>query len=340
MARIGIICFAASYGIALALELTRLWFRSGVRGAVMLAFAAAGLVAHTLFLGYRAAVVTGSPLSSEMDWYLLAAWVLVVIYLYLVFYYPRTPFGLVLLPLALGLIGAAGWWASREPYPRAPASRIWGAIHAGAILVGTVAVLVGFSAGVLYLLQAHRLKQRRSLLGRVWLPSLEWLERMNSRALGISVAALAIGLFAGVLLNVTHEQHHVPRLPWNDPLVLATIGMFGWLLVALVLTRWYRSADAVRKVAFITVVSFVFLLMALSAMLFMNTEHGGGRSTRPIGSSQLLLPSAPAHGQTCRESLGTRGTFLFLRAKSSARDGLWPVQEDSLVLAEYYPGGV
>ena len=48
------ICFAASYAVALALEISRLLFRSGVRGAVMLGFAAAGLVAHTAFLYYRA----------------------------------------------------------------------------------------------------------------------------------------------------------------------------------------------------------------------------------------------------------------------------------------------
>ena len=35
---ITVFCFAASYSVALLLEITRLFFRSGVRGAVMLAF--------------------------------------------------------------------------------------------------------------------------------------------------------------------------------------------------------------------------------------------------------------------------------------------------------------
>ena len=50
------ICFAASYAVALALEISRLLFRSGVRRLVMLGFAGAGLVAHTAFLYYRASV--------------------------------------------------------------------------------------------------------------------------------------------------------------------------------------------------------------------------------------------------------------------------------------------
>ena len=71
----------------------------------------------------------GSPLSSEMDWYLLAAWLLVAVYLYLAYYHPKTPFGLFLLPLALGLIGVGAALADREPFAREPASRVWGIIH-------------------------------------------------------------------------------------------------------------------------------------------------------------------------------------------------------------------
>ena len=91
---VGIICFAASYAVTLALEVSRLLFRSGVRGAVMIGFAGAGLVAHSAYLYYQAQSAHGSPLSSEHDWYLIAAWVLVVVYLYLVCYHPRTAFGL------------------------------------------------------------------------------------------------------------------------------------------------------------------------------------------------------------------------------------------------------
>ena len=48
---ISITCFASSYFVAWLLELSRLFFRSGVRGAIMLAFAAAGFVAPALFVG-------------------------------------------------------------------------------------------------------------------------------------------------------------------------------------------------------------------------------------------------------------------------------------------------
>ncbi|NQU20337.1 MAG: hypothetical protein HQ567_03575, partial [Candidatus Nealsonbacteria bacterium] len=150
-----IACFAASYMVALVLEISRLLFRSGVRGVVMVAFAGAGLVAHTAYLYHRAIRSPGSPLSSEQDWYLIAAWVLVCVYLLLVYYHPHAGFGLFLLPLVLGLIGVAWFFADQEPFPRGAASRVWGGIHGSSILLAVVSVLIGFAAGLMYLEQAR-----------------------------------------------------------------------------------------------------------------------------------------------------------------------------------------
>jgi hypothetical protein len=94
----------------------------------MVAFASAGLFAHTLFLLWRAVNTPAVPLSSAYDWYLLAAWVLAGGYLWLMASNPKTPFGLFMLPIVLGLIGAAQL-SSREPFPQSPATQIWGTIH-------------------------------------------------------------------------------------------------------------------------------------------------------------------------------------------------------------------
>ena len=49
MSGVHIVCFASCYGIALALEFTRLLFRSRWRGLALAGFAAAGLLAHTIY---------------------------------------------------------------------------------------------------------------------------------------------------------------------------------------------------------------------------------------------------------------------------------------------------
>ena len=78
--RIQVTRFAASYAVALGREVTRLLFRSGVRGAIMRGFSGAGLLAHAVFLYHRAFHATGTPLSSVQDLDLVAAWALAASY--------------------------------------------------------------------------------------------------------------------------------------------------------------------------------------------------------------------------------------------------------------------
>jgi len=272
-----ILCFAASYAVTLVLEVSRLLFRSGVRGALMLGFAGAGLLAHSAFLYYRAVENPGSPLSSERDWYLLAAWALVGVYLYLVYYFPRAAFGLFLLPIVLGLIGAAVLWADPQPYAREPASVVWGTIHGISILLAVVAAAIAFTAGLMYLSQAYRLKHKRLPRPGLRLPSLEWLQRINARAVVVAVLTLGVGVLSGMILNRLRQGPAGETVPWCDPLVLSTQAMFLWLLAALVLAKISNHVRAGRKVVYLTVASFVFLIVALGAGLFLNTEHGGSR---------------------------------------------------------------
>ena len=269
------ICFTASYAVALALEFSRLLFRSGVRGAIMLGFAAAGLVAHTAFLYYRAINEAGAPLSSERDWYLVAAWVLVVVYLHLAILHPKVPFGLFLLPLALGLIGAATFLAKHEPLAREPASKIWGAIHGISIMLATVSVLVGFVAGLMYLGQVRRLKHKRPSAGGLRLPSLEWLGWANGRAIVVSMLMLGLGVLSGMVLNLINFHDEAERLAWSDPVILSTWLMFFWLLAAVILSAVYRPAREGHKVAYLTLASFVFLAIMLAVGLLMDSRHWG-----------------------------------------------------------------
>ncbi len=270
------ICFAGSYAVALILELSRLVFRSGVRGALMVGFATAGLVAHSAYLYREAARWPRSPLSSERDWYLLAAWLLVVVYLYLTIYHPKQAFGLFLLPVVLALIGVARFLAASEPYPQEPASRVWGIVHGTSILLTTVVVLFGFVTGLMYLEQARRLKQKRPPIRGLGLPSLEWLQRANGRAMVVSLILLSVGVLSGLVLS---RLSHAERIASDDPFVLGTLGMFLWLLVAVLVNYFYRPARAGRKVAYLTLVSFVFLVVVLGVGLWLDTEHGGWRKS-------------------------------------------------------------
>lgn len=291
---VGVICFAASYLVAFVLELTRLFFRSGARGAVMLGFAGAGLLAHSAYLYYQMVDMHGSPLSSQRDWYFIAAWVLVVLYLYLTYFHPKTPFGVFVLPLVLGLIGVGQFLADPRPFPRESASAAWGTVHGIAILLSVVSLSIGFVAALMYFVQARRLKAKRPPGGGPRLPSLEWLERANGRAMLIAMLLLGLGILAGKVLSAVNATEHVP---WNDPVILATLGLFVWLLGAVLVDAVYKPAGSGRKVAYQTVVSFALLVVLLGIMLFSNSDHGGGKhaleSAKPLDGFAMHQQSQP-----------------------------------------------
>jgi ABC-type uncharacterized transport system permease subunit len=288
LTNITVTCFAASYLVAWLLELSRLFFRSGIRGAVMIAFAAAGLVAHTIYLAERAAYGPQPPLSSSFDWCLLAAWLLILAYLYLTYYFPRAAIGLFILPLALSLIFAAANWANRQPIASAPAISVWGAIHGVLLLLGTVAVMVGFVAGVMYLIQSRRLKHKLPPTGRFRFPSLEWLEKVNSRVIFISTLMVAGGFLSGVILKTARDRH-LEVMPWSDPIIWSSALMLGWLVIASLFSVFYRPARQGQKVAYLTLVSFVFLVIALGVLLLGESEHGRNRKSEGEKPSQSVV---------------------------------------------------
>lgn len=272
---ISVVCFAASYGVALALEASRLVFRSGVRGAAMIGFAGAGLLAHTLFLAWRATNEPSLPLSSAFDWFLLASWVLAAGYLWLAIANPRTPVGLFLLPVVLGLIAAAQA-ASRDPFPQSPATQAWGIIHGGFNLLASVAVALGAVAGLMWLIQAGRLARKATPAQGFRMPSLEKLAVINRRTVSFSAWTATAGFVSGMVLNaVNRNRGLLETVPWNDPVVLRMGMVVAWLVLAAIAARFLaRRPEGPRTIARLSLVSFGLLTVSILWGLFGSTRHG------------------------------------------------------------------
>jgi hypothetical protein len=272
---ISIVCFAASYAVALACEASRLAFRSGVRGAAMVAFAAAGLFAHTLFLVWRAVDGGAAPLSSPFDWYLLAAWLLAAGYLWLTIANPRTPVGLFLLPIVLGLVGAATL-ASREPFLHDSASLFWGRIHGVLHLVWSVSVVLGAIAGLMWLIQAGRLTRKAAPLRGFRMPSLERLAHVTARTPAIAAWAAAAGFVSGIVLNaVNHRRGLIETVPWSDPVVLRMAAVVAWLIIAERLAATVRRRpDGARTTAWLSLLSLAALAASIAWGVLGATRHG------------------------------------------------------------------
>lgn len=263
LARVSIVCFASSYTVTLGLEITRLFFRLPVRWLLIVGFAAAGLFTHTLYLGFQAASGSAAPLSSWYHWCLLAAWVLAAGYLVRLVIRPGMATGLFVLPVILGLLAAG--YAARElaPFNRHDASLYWGRIHGVALLLGTVAVSLGFVNGLMYLVHSWRLKHKLLPWQGMKFPSLETLQRVNEWCLISSAVLLFAGLVSGVVLGLVRTG----AVSWQDPVISSSALLFFWVAAAVIFNAFYRPARQGRKVAYLTIAGFVFLAVALAFAL-------------------------------------------------------------------------
>ncbi len=113
MDRLKVLCFAGTYGLALLAELSRLVVRSPLRWYLTVALTAVGWLVQTVFLANLALKEPMIlPVTTAFDSMMVLSWILALIGLYLMVHWPRqVAVGLFVLPLVLGLVVAAGWFA-------------------------------------------------------------------------------------------------------------------------------------------------------------------------------------------------------------------------------------
>jgi ABC-type uncharacterized transport system permease subunit len=272
LGKVEIFCFVASYTVALALEATRLFLRAKGRNLIALGFTVAGLLAQSIYIAMRvhSDPKLPPPLSSWFDWLLLMSWGVVAIYVLTTLRRPQASLGIFVLPLVLLLIGVAYLFRTVAPFGRDEAIQAWSMFHGVALLSGTIAALLGFLAGVMYLIQSYRLKRKLPPAQGLHLPSLEWLQRANVQSLIVSSCLLAAGLLAGVVMNVLTAR---TAMPWTDPVIWTSAVLFIWLVVVLLFESLYKPAQQGRKVAYLTLASCCFLGLVLTIVLLAPSRH-------------------------------------------------------------------
>lgn len=277
--QISVTCFFASYVVVLVLELLRLIGRVPGRALAVLAMTAVGIFTHAVYLSLRAtSIAAGSDVgraASWTDWSLMVALGVAIAFFFFYLRRPDTVVSFFFLPAILGLIGLAVAVRGQPAFDRGEAVQVWRNIHGISMMIGTAAVLFGFLAGAMYLVQSWRLK-RKHAGSALRLPTLESLQMLNRRCLVISTAAVAVGLFSGVLMN----WNRWGEIPWTDRGILLSAVLFVWLAAATGIEFSYAPASRGRKVAYLTLASFGFLVLAMAGVL--STSHGQVRAADPI----------------------------------------------------------
>jgi ABC-type transport system involved in cytochrome c biogenesis permease subunit len=261
--RITIFCFAASYAVAMMAELVHLFWPGRLQRFLALGFGGAGLIAHTLYLASHPPLV-----ATQSGSMLLLAWILAVFYLIGAIHHRRQVWGVFVLPVVLILIAWPGagstnsqaedsWLAALDSFRGA---RAWSAVHGGLLLLAAVGVCVAFCASLMYLLQAQRLKSKVPPGQGLRLLSLERLEEMNRRAINLAFPLLTAGVLMGLVLMVQRADQ---LQGWTDPKILGSALL--WVVFALLLYLRYGFHLRGRRLALLTIVAFVLLLVTLAS---------------------------------------------------------------------------
>ena len=151
--------------------------------------------------------------------------------------------------------------------------------HGVMLLLGTVAVSLGFVAGLMYLVQSWRLKHHVPPQAGLKLPSLEWLQAVNKQSLVYSSCFIALGLVAGIVLNAIKARGQAPAVPWTDSVVISSAVLLVWLLAATLFEWLYKPAQQGRKVAYLTVASFLFLALVMAMLVAGGSQHAQPRES-------------------------------------------------------------
>ena len=173
------------------------------------------------------------------------------------------PIGLILAPiiavvlLAVVFLGIAPTGAELE------FRGVWFAMHVLLAFIAYAAMAVAFAASLLYLRQFRELKDKR--FGRIFrfVPSLETLDRLASRALIVGFPALTFALILGWVWTIRFRH----SMNLGDPKVLWAA--FSWIAFAVALISRRGRVDVERRSARMTVIAFaaiviVYVLLRIS----------------------------------------------------------------------------
>lgn len=259
--RIGVLCFLATYAVALVLEWLRLASRSSIHRFATIGCGTIGLLTHSIYLFVRSST-TGLPplLSSSHDWLLVLAWLVIVFYLFLTIWDRELAVGVFVLPIVLLLI-VSTYFVSDTPNERLNSLRGWKMLHASLLVLGMLGVLIGFILAMMYLVQQRRLRHRQTHLAGFGIPNLEKLARLNRWSVIIAVPLLTLGMGTGVGLGLYSKSSTEP-VQFQDPVIIGS--GIAWLVMVVLFIRLMTTTRATgRQVASQTLWACGFLLVTL-----------------------------------------------------------------------------
>jgi ABC-type uncharacterized transport system permease subunit len=262
MANIWLRVALAFYGIGLLYVLLALTRTREILNRIALHAAYLGMIFHFVAI---VEIVRQSGEISLASLSLAASilgFLIMVVFLLVYLIYKTTSPGIVVFPMVflltfLGLSGLESFVMASST-----ARTGWLIAHITLIFAGYAALVLSFSASLIYLIQEHMLKAKRParLLSR--LPALQVTDDIGFRSLLIGFPFMTAGLVAGMVI----AQASFGQVNFRDPKIL--LSLLTWAVYLILLyTRWSAGWRG-RRAAFLAAGTFALAIVAWAANYF------------------------------------------------------------------------
>ena len=252
----------AFYGLGLAYVLVALTRTKEIVNRLALHAAYLGMVFHCV------AIVEAVYLSGRVSLASLPAaasilgFAIMVVFLISYMAYQTASPGIVVFPLVflLTFLGAT----RQEPFVLASATarQGWLIAHIALIFAGYAALVLSFSASLIYLIQEHLLKAKRAVGPLSRLPALEVTDQIGFRSLLIGFPFMTAGLLAGMVIAQAKFGH----VDFHDAKIF--LSLLTWAVYLILLyTRWSAGWRG-RRAAYLAAGTFAMALVAWAANYF------------------------------------------------------------------------
>lgn len=263
----------AFFAVGGGLSIARLWGESaGYRRASMMCLAAGVAVAIAVIVWHSVSRGGWVPINDNFDALVWLGALLALLVLYLQNTRPVSGLEWFTMPIVILMLGAAGFFGSRESNQYQPlVSNTWAWTHRITAYGGALAFAIAGALGAMYVLASRRLRNRHrpknkpaagnhSLTSPPPFESLERLERMTMVSVTLGFALLTVGLVTGVVEMMKHDQ------ATSTPKVI--LASLAWLVYAVVMHAPINPRFRGRRAAMLSVLGFVLVFGTLIAVQF------------------------------------------------------------------------
>ena len=269
---IPLILYAAA-GIAYAIHFAR---RDATVGRTATTLLLLGVLSHTFVIGMQTMEVRHVPFANPSRAVSTFVWLLTLSYLYLELTTDERAMGVFILPIIVGLqvipVLSPGI-ENRDPVLDSP----WFWVHVSSLLFAYATFGLAGVLGLTYVLQFKEIKKKHLGYFYTRLPSLQILDRMNSRATVTGWAFLTLGLIVGVVWTFEAKKlapanSNLQDIGLYDPKVLFAI--LAWALYSFAVLARGAMGWTGRRAAWLSAVGFVVVQLNLVFIsYFVETSH-------------------------------------------------------------------